>query len=81
MWLELGCQLFLDFLYKGEANVFQDNLDSFLALAEELKLKGEKALDDLKKDVSEQNEEGKQAFSSKVDEIKAKLFKSLFERL
>ena len=30
----------MDFLYKGEANVFQDNLDSFLALAAELKLKG-----------------------------------------
>merc|ERR1719239_562028 len=29
----------MDFLYFGEANVFQDNLDSFLALAEELKLK------------------------------------------
>ena len=30
----------MDFLYLGEANVSQDNLDSFLALAEELKLKG-----------------------------------------
>ena len=30
----------LDFLYFGEASVFQENLDSFLALAEELKLKG-----------------------------------------
>ena len=30
----------LDFLYQGEANVFQDNLDSFLAVAEELQLKG-----------------------------------------
>ena len=30
----------LDFLYCGEANVFQENLDTFLALAEELKLKG-----------------------------------------
>ena len=30
----------LDFLYLGEANVFQSNLDSFLALAEGLKLKG-----------------------------------------
>ena len=30
----------MDFLYKGETNVFQENLDSFLALAEELKLKG-----------------------------------------
>ena len=30
----------LDFLYRGEANVFQDDLDPFLTLAEELKLKG-----------------------------------------
>ena len=30
----------MDFLYFGEANVFQENLDSFLALAGELKLKG-----------------------------------------
>ena len=30
----------VDFLYLGEANVNQDRLDNFLALAEELKLKG-----------------------------------------
>ena len=30
----------VDFLYCGEANVFQENLDSFLAIAEELELKG-----------------------------------------
>ena len=30
----------VDFLYRGEANVFQENLDSFLAVAEELQLKG-----------------------------------------
>ena len=30
----------IDFLYVGEANVSQDNLDSFLAVAGELKLKG-----------------------------------------
>ena len=30
----------VDFLYKGEANVFQENLDSFLVIAEELQLKG-----------------------------------------
>ena len=30
----------IDFLYCGEANVSQENLDSFLAIAEELKLKG-----------------------------------------
>ena len=30
----------LDFLYCGEANVFQEQLDSFLTLAKELKLQG-----------------------------------------
>ena len=30
----------LDFLYCGQANVFQENLDSFLAIAEEFQLKG-----------------------------------------
>ena len=30
----------LDFLYFGEANVFQEDLDSFLAIAEEIKLRG-----------------------------------------
>ena len=30
----------LDFLYFGEASVYQENLDSFLAIAEELQLKG-----------------------------------------
>ena len=30
----------VDFLYHGEVNVYQANLDSFLVLAEELKLKG-----------------------------------------
>ena len=30
----------IDFLYFGEANVYQENLDSFLAVAEEVQLKG-----------------------------------------
>ena len=30
----------VDFLYSGEANVYQENLDSFLAIAEELQLRG-----------------------------------------
>ena len=30
----------LDFLYYGETNVFQDNLESFLAIAQEFQLKG-----------------------------------------
>ena len=44
----------IDFLYFGEANVYQENLDSFLAVAEELQLKGlmgsgtEKEVEDVK---------------------------------
>ena len=30
----------VDFIYQGEANIFQENLENFLALAEELELKG-----------------------------------------
>jgi len=30
----------VDFLYYGEANVYQENIDAFLVIAEELKLKG-----------------------------------------
>jgi len=30
----------VDFLYYGEANVYQENIDAFLAVAEDLKLKG-----------------------------------------
>ena len=30
----------VDFLYTGEANVYQENIDSFLAIAEELRLNG-----------------------------------------
>ena len=33
-------QAIIDFLYCGEANVFQENLDSFLFIAEELQLSG-----------------------------------------
>ena len=40
----------VDFLYHGEANVFQENLDSFLALAEELRLKGLTGVAEAKKE-------------------------------
>ena len=33
-------QAILDFVYYGEANISQENLDSFFAIAEELKIKG-----------------------------------------
>ena len=36
----------LDFLYSGEANVYQENLDSFLVIAEELQLEGLKSSDE-----------------------------------
>ena len=45
----------LDFLYCGEANIFQENLDSFLALAEELKLKGLMGQPDFEKEKSQES--------------------------
>ena len=36
----------VDFLYYGEANVYQENIDAFLAIAEELNLKGLTGNDD-----------------------------------
>ena len=30
----------VDFLYNGKANIYQDNLESFLTIAEELRLRG-----------------------------------------
>ena len=35
-----GLVAIVDFLYHGEANVYQDDLDSFLSIAEEFQLKG-----------------------------------------
>ena len=37
----------VDFLYNGEANIYQEDLDSFLAMAEELKLKGLKSQEEV----------------------------------
>ena len=39
----MGChdlKAIVDFLYYGEANIYQENIDSFLKIATELKLKG-----------------------------------------
>ena len=43
----------VDFLYNGEASVYQENLDSFLAMAEELRLKGLKGQRDVEEQPSE----------------------------
>merc|ERR1719319_980838 len=46
----------VDFLYCGEANVYQENLDSFLAVAEELQLKGLMGSDAEKEPENKSNE-------------------------
>ena len=43
----------VDFIYCGEANVYHENLDSFLAIAEELQLKGLMGKPDEKDDVAQ----------------------------
>ena len=39
-WKSEDLVAILDFLYFGEANIFQDDLDTFLSIAKELDLKG-----------------------------------------
>ena len=45
----------MDFIYLGEAKIDQENLESFLVIADELKLKG---LTGLKRDFQDQNQSG-----------------------
>ena len=67
----------VDFLYMGEANIPQENLESFLAIAEELKLKGltgqqnggEESIDEIQTRQNPQQVNPKQ-------ELKRDLFKS-----
>ena len=54
----------VDFLYRGEANVFQENLDSFLAIAEELQLKGLMGKTDDKSRNLEEDEKPFSAFNA-----------------
>merc|ERR1719319_394266 len=44
----------VDFLYYGEANVYQENIDGFLAIAEELKVKGLTGNEDKRSDSKEE---------------------------
>ena len=66
----------LDFLYFGEANVFQEDLDSFLAIAEEIQLKGltGQTPSDLVK------EQGDAPFSEPIDKNHAILMKPTTRR-
>ena len=52
----------VEFIYHGEANIFQEDLDGFLALADELQLKGlatseNKPYDDLKNSIKIRQEQ------------------------
>ena len=59
----------LDFLYCGETNVCQENLDSFLAIAQEIKLKGlmeqDEGEDDTKQNILSGRYEAELGFSYK----------------
>ena len=56
----------VDFLYFGEVNVHQENLESFLAIAEELQLKGLRGSNDDQNEPTEADIEQKQ--KSKTDQ-------------
>merc|ERR1712129_336341 len=58
----------IDFLYYGEANVYQGNLDSFLAMAEELQLKGLMGSDTKNKSEESSNNPFSKKKTKKVEE-------------
>ena len=68
----------VDFLYCGEANVFQENLDSFLALAEELKLKGVTKGDEAEKEPVKETSNSKRV-PLKTEKIQTLIANSNFE--
>ena len=69
----------MDFLYRGEANVFHENLDSFLAIAEELQLKGltgntEERVEDLDVAKKYTNPQNLSVFNTEPKNLKQDLF-------
>ena len=65
----------IDFLYRGEASVYQEYLDSFLAIAEELQLKGltgeanDKGMEDRKKPQVERKKEYPRSEATKFQHL------------
>ena len=65
----------VDFFYYGEANVYQENLDSFLVLAEELQLKGlrgnqtEKEEEDFQKPTKQKSSPKSQKYRLAANEV------------
>ena len=64
----------VDFLYFGEANVYQEDLDSFLAIAEELQLKGLRGKPN--SNVSTKTELGAQEKENKIHNLEPTMSKS-----
>ena len=64
----------VDFFYRGEANTYQENLDSFLALAEEFQLKGldnrEEKVEDSNRQISTSNTTNNICTTYKIKRIK-----------
>merc|ERR1719319_1827907 len=73
----------VDFIYYGEANVKQENLDSFLAVAEELKLPGLTGNEQLKEPENQPESEpytqDKRKYKKKVHTPKVEEVKGSFE--
>ena len=63
----------VNFIYHGEVNIFQEDLDNFLSLAEELELKGLTS--------SDQHPEEEQQTQGKTDRIKKNTQSSAFSPL
>ena len=69
----------VDFLYFGEANVFQENLDSFLALADELQLKSLRTgANETEKEEKPQNPPNNQEQSFRREEFQEKVINPNF---
>ena len=66
----------IDFLYNGEANVYQENLDNFLNIAEELQLKG---LTNRQRDDHDETVTNESAKEYKIIEPKQEMNKTLIQ--
>ena len=67
----------VDFIYNGEVNIFQEDLDGFLALADELELQGLTGSDEQRQEVVKPIEKTpKQTFSSKMNETSEQQYKT-----
>ena len=64
------CVSILDFLYHGEANIFQESLDAFLRIADELKLKGLTGKENRHEDEEEKNSQEKAPRISRQEKLK-----------